>query len=273
MAKIAICGYWRFSNVMEYLSQHHQIAKLFITPNKPLQGKLLQAAQSSDLVLQPIAESHLAELASLGVSKLYVGGYPHKIPECWPQYLEMAVNIHPSLLPEGRGPTAEPHLILNGAKVSGITLHKISPDWDGGDIIAQHSFEVSSTDTSASLLFKSRLTALELIKAFEADPQKQWANAKPQTSQQPYWQRHNKQQQTIDWHWPVERILKHLRAFANTGVLTDIGGQSLRLLALSGWQENHDHAPGLLLDYYLGGEMLVAALDGYIVIEGYGEPQ
>jgi methionyl-tRNA formyltransferase len=274
MAKIAICGYWRFSNVVQFLSQAHQIERLFICPQTAELGVSLNGLSPEKITTSPIKKADIIDLAKQGVTRLYVGGYPYKIPSNWPEHLEMAVNIHPSLLPEGRGPTAEPHLILNSANTSGVTLHKISPNWDGGDIISQGSFGISNHDTSISLLFKSRLLALEMIKNFETNSLAMWQAAQAQTEVLPYWPRHSLAEKTIDWNWTVEYLLKHTRAFSNLGAPAVINGTPLQVLALSGWQQQHEHATGLVLDYYLGGEMLLSVKDGFIVVEAYAaEPQ
>lgn len=60
-------------------------------------------------------------------------------------------NIHFSLLPAYKGvyPTVWP--ILNGEEYAGVTLHKMDPGIDTGDIIAQKRFRLSARETSFSL--------------------------------------------------------------------------------------------------------------------------
>ncbi|MBU1322772.1 hypothetical protein KKE75_01805, partial [Patescibacteria group bacterium] len=47
------------------------------------------------------------------------------------------LNLHPSLLPQYRGPTPVPQQILNREKESGISIIKMTGEFDAGPIIAQ----------------------------------------------------------------------------------------------------------------------------------------
>lgn len=57
------------------------------------------------------------------------------------------VNIHPSLLPEGRGAWPMPVTLLKGLRESGITIHKITEGFDEGDILLQKAVPVMPADT------------------------------------------------------------------------------------------------------------------------------
>ena len=48
------------------------------------------------------------------------------------------INIHPSLLPSFKGADAIQRAFLAGVKVSGVTVHWVTSDVDGGKIIAQY---------------------------------------------------------------------------------------------------------------------------------------
>lgn len=61
------------------------------------------------------------------------------------------INIHPSLLPKYRGPTPVQNAILNGEKVTGVTLIKLDENVDHGPILAQQKEKIDSDDTADSL--------------------------------------------------------------------------------------------------------------------------
>ena len=48
------------------------------------------------------------------------------------------INIHPSLLPAFKGKDAIQRAFLSGVKVSGVTVHRVTDELDGGKIIAQY---------------------------------------------------------------------------------------------------------------------------------------
>jgi methionyl-tRNA formyltransferase len=62
------------------------------------------------------------------------------------------INIHPSLLPKYRGPTPVQTAILNGESKTGVTLIKLDDQIDHGPILVQEKTNISSQDTSESLL-------------------------------------------------------------------------------------------------------------------------
>lgn len=61
------------------------------------------------------------------------------------------INVHPSLLPQYRGPTPVQTAILNGDKKTGVTIIKLDEEVDHGPILAQVKEPIFSTDTSESL--------------------------------------------------------------------------------------------------------------------------
>lgn len=67
-------------------------------------------------------------------------------------------NLHPSLLPQYRNVSPVQYAIALGDKVTGITLFRISPGIDDGEIIAQASDVILPIDTTPTLT--SRLFAL-----------------------------------------------------------------------------------------------------------------
>ena len=57
-------------------------------------------------------------------------------------------NFHFSLLPKYRGCHTNFYQILNGEKISGVTLHKIDSGIDTGDIVDKVSFKINKNDTA-----------------------------------------------------------------------------------------------------------------------------
>src|ERR1019366_6173837 len=61
------------------------------------------------------------------------------------------INIHPSLLPNYRGPEPVYWVIADGAELTGISLHRAVPKVDAGPILAQDEIAVDPRDTSGTL--------------------------------------------------------------------------------------------------------------------------
>ncbi len=66
-------------------------------------------------------------------------------------WLDRAINIHPSLLPEFKGADAVGEAIKAKAKFSGCTVHFVHEEMDSGPIILQAKVEVLENDTKETL--------------------------------------------------------------------------------------------------------------------------
>jgi methionyl-tRNA formyltransferase len=74
---------------------------------------------------------------------------------CWPYLLDTsiyqcadrpALNLHPSLLPDFRGPDPLNQQISSQQTNFGVTLHMLNGKFDQGDIIAQSTFKIPQTE-------------------------------------------------------------------------------------------------------------------------------
>lgn len=73
------------------------------------------------------------------------------------------INVHPSLLPKYRGPSPIQQTILNGDKVSGITIIKMDEGVDHGPIIYQESLDLSNKDSFQTLSKKMFQRAADIL--------------------------------------------------------------------------------------------------------------
>jgi methionyl-tRNA formyltransferase len=75
--------------------------------------------------------------------RLLSGGVIKAAPYCF--------NFHPSLLPKYKGSNPYYWTIRNKEVKTGITVHQVTKDIDGGDILLQESLIISPTETQGSL--------------------------------------------------------------------------------------------------------------------------
>ena len=61
------------------------------------------------------------------------------------------INIHPSLLPKYKGLKTHYRVLKNKEKISGCTVHYVSPKFDSGKIILQKKVQVKQNDTPHTL--------------------------------------------------------------------------------------------------------------------------
>ena len=76
------------------------------------------------------------------------------------------INVHASLLPKYRGAAPVAYAILNGEAKTGVTIIKVTPGLDSGDMILQESLDILPDDTTGTL--EARLAVLGAKLAVEA---------------------------------------------------------------------------------------------------------
>lgn len=93
-----------------------------------------------------------AALKARGVSLVCLAGFMRLIGspllEAFPDAI---LNIHPSLLPSFPGVDAPAQALAHGVKVSGVTVHLVNGELDGGPIVSQAAVPVHDDDTAETL--------------------------------------------------------------------------------------------------------------------------
>ncbi|HYM18867.1 MAG TPA: phosphoribosylglycinamide formyltransferase [Micropepsaceae bacterium] len=93
------------------------------------------------------AELHRAGIelvCEAGFMRIHSDGFVRK-------WLGKMINIHPSLLPAFKGTHVHEQVIAAGVKVSGCTVHYVTPELDSGPIISQSEVPVLNGDTPETL--------------------------------------------------------------------------------------------------------------------------
>jgi phosphoribosylglycinamide formyltransferase-1 len=101
--------------------------------------------QAYDCALVQLLNEKRVDLVCLAgfmrlVGRPLIDAFPHRI-----------LNIHPSLLPAFPGLNAQRQALEHGVRISGATVHLVTPVVDGGPIVAQAAVPVLDDDTVESL--------------------------------------------------------------------------------------------------------------------------
>jgi len=92
------------------------------------------------------------ELKSRSVALVCLAGFMRLIgAELLEAFPNAILNVHPSLLPAFPGVNAQQQALDHGVKVSGATVHLVTPELDAGPIIVQGCVPVRADDTVDSL--------------------------------------------------------------------------------------------------------------------------
>ena len=72
-------------------------------------------------------------------------------PVFFDAFPQAVLNVHPSLLPAFPGKDAQGQALAHGVKLSGVTVHFVTPELDAGPIIQQAAVPVRDDDTCETL--------------------------------------------------------------------------------------------------------------------------
>lgn len=73
------------------------------------------------------------------------------------------INVHPSLLPRYRGGNPYSHVIINGERETGVTLHFMDEHYDTGDIIMQKKVKIFDTDTMGTIFNRLNFLGADML--------------------------------------------------------------------------------------------------------------
>ena len=143
---------------------------LFVTtsPNSVLNR--LRTISSIDLCVVDCAENYITvgerieeAITAQTPDLILVYRCPYILPESVFTIARLgAYNLHPSLLPKYSGLNPWKDIFANKESVSGVTLHRISSNIDGGEIIYQVEYSIDPCDTIDKARYKADCLATEL---------------------------------------------------------------------------------------------------------------
>ena len=216
----------------------------------------------AELKFDRITEKDIEELSKENYDLIISAAYPYKIPVV--SSMPPCINVHPSLLPNGKGPWPLPLIILKDLNVSGVTIHKINEEFDSGDILIQESFKVDENENLETLSCKVQICANKLLLKLVNDFSHYWDNSKPQSKGE-YWRMPTFDDRQLDWNKSVKEIDRISRAFGKFDSLATFNNTDWIVQDLSIWEENHTFIPGTVV-HTTNKEVVIAALDGFVCL-------
>ena len=98
-----------------------------------------------EAVMQAALDQHRIDLICLGgFMRLLTNDFVNR-------WTGRMLNIHPSLLPSFRGLDPHGQALRAGVKISGATVHFVTPEMDAGPIVMQGAVTVRDDDTAETL--------------------------------------------------------------------------------------------------------------------------
>ena len=178
------------------------------------------------------------------------------------------INIHPSLLPRWRGPSPIESSILEGDKITGVSLMQMTKELDAGPVYEQRSISINGENTK-TLSEKLSLLAGEMIESFlpsffEGDVKIKQQDERLVTESKII----KKEDARVDWNETSKVIDSKIKAYYPWPVAhTYLGEKYLRLLDSEAIIKDEDGTdPGQIVDISNTG-VTVKCREGKIILK------
>lgn len=155
------------------------------------------------------------QLRSLAPDLVVVAAYGQILPGA---ILDMprfgCINVHTSLLPKYRGAAPIQWALLNGDRETGVTIMKVAPSLDTGDILSQEMTPIEDSDNAETLHDRLAEMGAKLI----VPTIRNWVagriTPRPQDeSQATHVRKISKEDGKLDWTQPARVLWNRIRGF------------------------------------------------------------
>lgn len=206
-------GKGRESNLEAMIRHGIPIRKLFIPSSFYLKNtEIISKIESWGLRPEAIKRETFEDQL-IGEGNLLSIGFPYIIPELVLNKYEIALNLHPTLLPRYKGPTTGAYIIINGEENSGSTVHLMTKNVDEGPILGQSLVPLDGFDTIRSMREKVYAAEPELListlnslrSGIQASPMEEFNHLD-------YYRKRTPQDSEIDANLKLYELIRFIRA-------------------------------------------------------------
>jgi methionyl-tRNA formyltransferase len=187
------------------------------------------------------------------------------------------INVHPSLLPQYRGPSPIQAAILNGDAVTGITVQTLANEVDSGDSLAQEQVQLTGRETTGTLSEIMAQKACTLLPHVLAQIASGAKRPRPQDhGQSSYCSLVSREEALIDWRRRAVEIDAAVRAYNPWPLARTVHkGKDLYIIIASVYSYSGQESktkevgtPGAVLGIDKQAGILVQTGDGVLVVTG-----
>ena len=175
------------------------------------------------------------------------------------------INVHASLLPKYRGAAPIQWAVINGDKVTGVTIQQMDIGVDTGDIIVTKELAISEEETGGGLFDKLAVVGAEACLEALEQIAKGKATRTPQNHDEAtHVSMISKEFGNIDWNRSaaeIERLIRGLNPWPSA--YTKLDGKTFKIWKAKVVSEENEYATGCIIRVGKG-EMLVQTGNGVL---------
>jgi methionyl-tRNA formyltransferase len=235
---------------------------------QPSPVKILALAHQLPII-QPVRirdDSFLEIFPSLAPDLVVLAAYGQLLPrEIIDQPQLGCLNIHPSLLPKYRGAAPINRAIINGEKVTGITIMQMTEELDAGEIILQEAIPIGMDETFDQLHDRLAHRGAELlVRVIEMAMNGTLQRVPQDGTDATYAPRLKKEDGLLQWEHEASSVVNLIRGLSSSpGAFTFLDGKKLKILRASAEIAGTGVAPGTMISQK-GAGLKVAAGNGWV---------
>lgn len=255
------------------VESEHEIVGVFCQPDKPVGRKQIltppevkvEALKHNLPIFQPESLRNgkgVEILEKIKPELIVVVAYGKILPHdflIFPKY--GCINVHASILPKYRGASPIHFAVLNGDKITGVTVQQMDDGVDTGDILNTITVEIGENDTTeymyevlAPLGAEAMMQTIRMIETDTLNPVKQ------DESQMSKVGLLSKQNSPIDWTKSAYSIHNQIRGlYSWPGASSKFNGKTLKIHSSVLSDKKGNNKPGEIV--YTDGSLIVCCGD------------
>jgi len=154
------------ARVVQIFSDQPEAGILALGPRFGVPAAWLDAAPFKTKLDGEGEQRYLAAIAACQPDLIVLAGFMRVIkPPFLAAYAGKIINLHPSLLPSFPGLDGIGQAFRRGVRITGCTVHHVTPEVDGGPIIDQAAVRIEPGDTLETLAAKVHAAEHALLPA------------------------------------------------------------------------------------------------------------
>ena len=170
--KIIFMGTPEFSvPILKALNEKYEVLLVISQPNRvKKKGVLIDtplASCAKELNLNLIQPEKISDefeyIKNIGADMLITAAYGQFVPTKILDLFKFKLNVHGSLLPYHRGGAPIQRCLIEGDKITGVSIMEMTKKLDGGKVYGVKEYEIEPEDNSSTLFSKLSIIGRDLL--------------------------------------------------------------------------------------------------------------
>lgn len=243
--------------ILEALNDKYEVLLAVSQPNRvKKKGVLLDtpvAKKAKELNINLFQPEKISdcyeEISKIDADVMVTAAYGQYIPTKILKLFKCAINVHASLLPKHRGGAPIQRCLMNGDKVTGVSIMEMTKRLDAGRVFSQKEYVIEKSDNNTSLFDKLSIIGKDLLMdSIEDIYSGKNKGVIQDESQMTYSPNILPEEEMIDLCKPTSQIINKIRGLSyEPGAYLKVNDIKLKVFKACEYQYFGNEAPGTVL--------------------------